>query len=142
MDGGSVNMGAPPPFDTRMLPDSFDVTAPDGSGIKLLTKTERGSMAHGTLAPGSRSRAICHRTVDEIWFTLTGEAEIWRKFGDLESTSTLGPGVSITIPLGTSFQFRTVGDVAFEFIMCTMPPWPDADEAIHVPGIWKDETPS
>jgi mannose-6-phosphate isomerase-like protein (cupin superfamily) len=132
-------MAGPQPFETRMLPRDFDVTAPDGSGIKVLTRTNRGSMAHGTLAPGSTSLAIRHRTVDEIWFTLIGEAQIWRKIGDVELITTLTPGTSITIPLGTSFQFRTMGDEPFEFIMCTMPPWPDADEAIHVPGIWKDE---
>ncbi len=132
-------MAGTQPFETRTLPKDFDVTAPDGSGIKVLTRTNRGSMAHGTLAPGSTSLAIRHRTVDEIWFTLFGEAQIWRKSGDGESITTLTPGTSITIPLGTSFQFRTVGDEPFEFIMCTMPPWPDADEAIHVPGIWKDE---
>jgi mannose-6-phosphate isomerase-like protein (cupin superfamily) len=123
-------------FETKMLPSEFDVTAPDGSGIRVLARTSNGSMAHGTLAPGSTSLAIRHRTVEEIWFVLAGAAEIWRKLDDSESVTHLVPGISITIPLGTEFQFRTVGTQPFQFIMCTMPPWPDADEAIHVTGIW------
>jgi mannose-6-phosphate isomerase-like protein (cupin superfamily) len=114
-----------------------DVMAPDGSGIRLLPRLEGGSMAHGTLAPGSTSLAIRHRTVEEIWFVLDGQAEIWRQLGEQESIVVVQRDDALTIPLGTSFQFRTVGQIPFQFIMCTMPPWPDADEAVHVPGIWQ-----
>lgn len=116
-----------------------DVMAPDGSGIRVLPRLTRGSMAHGTLAPGSTSQAIRHRTVEEIWFILDGQAEIWRQLSDQESIEHVRPGDALTIPLGTAFQFRTIGPVPFQFIMCTMPPWPDADEAIHVPGVWRVE---
>lgn len=127
-------------FATDTLGNDFDVTAPDGSGIRILSRTRRGSMAHGTLAPGSTSLAIRHRTVEEIWFVLAGRAEVWRKLNDQESIETVRPGTSLTIPLGTTFQFRTIGSEPFQFIMCTMPPWPDADEAILVPGIWSEGT--
>jgi mannose-6-phosphate isomerase-like protein (cupin superfamily) len=93
-------------------------------------------MAHGTLAPGSVSRAIRHRTVDEIWYVLGGSAEIWRRLSEHESIETVCAGDALTIPLGTHFQFRTVGPASFTFIMCTMPPWSGEDEAIRVDGIW------
>ncbi len=123
-------------FVTMSLPAGFTLTAPDGSGIRELPRLERGSMAHGVLAPGSISRAIRHQSVDEIWFVLGGSAEIWRRLDDQEAVETVGAGVALTIPAGTHFQFRTVGSEPFTFIMCTMPPWSGAEEAIRVEGIW------
>ena len=123
-------------FATVQLPIPLDVLAPDGSEIRVLAGTERCSMAHGLLPPGGVSRAICHRTVEEIWYVLSGEAEIWRRLGDDEQVITVTTGASLTIPIGTHFQFRTAGDEPFQFIMLTLPPWPGADEAVFVDGIW------
>lgn len=95
-----------------------------------------GSMAHGTLPPGGISLAVAHRTVEEIWYVLSGEAEIWRNSGDAEEVVAVSAGMSITIPLGTSFQFRTIGASPFCFIMCTTPPWPGDGEAFRVQDHW------
>ena len=124
-------------FETKRLPPKPDVVAPDGSDVRLLARTERGSMAHFELAPGRVSDAIRHRTVDEIWFVLSGGGEIWRKQGSREDIVVLEPGVSVTIPVGTHFQFRASGDTALEAIGVTMPPWPGDTEAVPVPGKWK-----
>lgn len=129
-------------YQTGSLGVDFDVLAPDGCGIQVLPRTSRGSMAHGTLAPGRTSLAICHRTVEEIWFVLAGQAELWRQKDDQESIEVVVRGSAVTLPLGTHFQFRTVGTEPFQFIMCTMPPWPGPDEAFAVRGIWpQGETP-
>jgi len=93
-------------------------------------------MAHGLLPPGSVSRAIRHRTVEEVWYVLAGEAEIWRRLGADEQIITATTGASLTIPIGAEFQFRTIGDEPFQFIMVTMPPWPGEDEATFVDGVW------
>jgi len=124
-------------FETKRLPLTPDVVAPDGSDVRVLARTERGSMAHFVLAPGRASAAIRHRTVDEIWFVLSGRGEIWRKQGNREDIVALEPGVSVTIPVGTHFQFRASGDTALEAIGVTMPPWPGDTEAVPVPGKWK-----
>jgi len=124
-------------FETKRLPLTPDVVAPDGSDVRVLARTERGSMAHFELAPGRASAAIRHRTVDEIWFVLSGRGEIWRKQGSREDIAALEPGVSVTIPVGTHFQFRASGDTALEAIGVTMPPWPGDTEAVPVPGKWK-----
>ena len=124
-------------FETKRLPLTPDVVAPDGSDVRVLARTERGSMAHFELAPGRASAAIRHRTVDEIWFVLSGRGEIWRKQGGREDIVALEPGVSVTIPVGTHFQFRASGDTALEAIGVTMPPWPGDTEAVPVPGKWK-----
>jgi mannose-6-phosphate isomerase-like protein (cupin superfamily) len=88
------------------------------------------------LPPGATALAIVHRTVDEIWYVLSGRAEIWRKRGEHEEVIEAGPGTSLTIPVGTSFQFRTVGDEPLRFVMFTMPPWPGDDEARRIPNHW------
>jgi mannose-6-phosphate isomerase-like protein (cupin superfamily) len=124
-------------FETKRLPLTPDVVAPDGSDVRVLARTERGSMAHFELAPGRASAAIRHRTVDEIWFVLSGRGEIWRKQGGREDIVALDPGVSVTIPVGTHFQFRASGDTALEAVGVTMPPWLGEAEAVPVPGKWK-----
>jgi mannose-6-phosphate isomerase-like protein (cupin superfamily) len=47
------------------------------------------------------------------------------------------PGVCLTIPLGTRFQFRCIGHDALEAISVTMPPWPGDGEAVLVEGPWQ-----
>jgi mannose-6-phosphate isomerase-like protein (cupin superfamily) len=124
------------PMTTVHLPIDHDVLAPDGSEIRILAGTARASMAHGLLPPGGVSRAIRHQTVEEIWYVLAGRAEIWRRLGNDEQVVEATAGTSLTIPVGAAFQFRTVGDEPFQFIMLTMPPWPGSDEAIFVDGRW------
>ena len=124
------------PFETKSLPAEHDITAPDGSAIRVLARLGRGSMAHGTLPSGHTSLAIRHRTVDEIWYVLSGRAEIWRAVDDSEQVVAVAAGDSLTIPAGTRFQFRALGDESFEFLMCTIPPWTDASEAVYTDGIW------
>ena len=123
----------------RALPLSSNATAPDGTEIRLLPRNPTVSMAHGTLPPNRVSTAIRHKTVDEIWFVLDGSAEIWRRLGDVESIVRVEIGNSLTIPVGTCFQFRTRGDEPFRFIMCTTPPWTGDEEAEQVEGFWQGD---
>jgi mannose-6-phosphate isomerase-like protein (cupin superfamily) len=63
--------------------------------------------------------------------------EIWRKLGDSEAVAAVHAGVCITIPVGTSFQFRASGVEPLAAIGVTMPPWPGEGEAYPVAGKWK-----
>jgi mannose-6-phosphate isomerase-like protein (cupin superfamily) len=119
---------------TMRLPAEPTVQAPDGSDVRVLLTGERGGMAHFELAPGRVSRAIRHRTVEEIWFILGGRGRMWRRLGDHETTVALEPGVCLTLPVGTHFQFRADGDEPLQAIGATMPPWPGPDEAVSVAG--------
>jgi mannose-6-phosphate isomerase-like protein (cupin superfamily) len=123
-------------FATRSLPLQADVVAPDGSDVRVLTRTARGSMAHFELAAGRASDAILHRSVDEIWFVLSGRGQMWRRDGDREETVPLAPGVSVSIPQGTHFQFRADGPESLAAVGVTMPPWPGPEEAVPVMGKW------
>jgi len=93
-------------------------------------------MAHFVLASGHTSTAVTHRTVEEIWYVLSGRGEMWRRHADRESVVEMEPGVCLTIPLGTHFQFRSTGTEALAVVGVTMPPWPGDAEAIVVPGKW------
>jgi mannose-6-phosphate isomerase-like protein (cupin superfamily) len=62
---------------------------------------------------------------------------MWRKQGDLEEIVAVNPGVCLTIPLGTHFQFRSFGYEPLSAIGVTMPPWPGDDEAYAVDGKWE-----
>ena len=123
-------------FATRRLPAGRDVVAPDGSDVRVLLGLGGGGMAHFTLAAGQTSRAVAHRTVEEIWFVVSGRGEMWRKHGTREEITPLEPGVCLTIPLGTHFQFRTVGAEPLAAVAVTMPPWPGDGEALEVDGRW------
>lgn len=125
------------PFATKHLPAVPDVVAPDGSDVRVLLALPGGSMAHFELAPGRTSRAVAHRTVEEIWFFLGGRGEMWRRQGEREEITPVAAGVCITIPLGTHFQFRSFGPEPLTAVAITMPPWPGDDEAYPVPGPWE-----
>ena len=90
------------PFETKALGLAPDATAPDGTAVRLLLSLEGGSMAHFELPAGAVSHPVTHRTVEEIWFIVSGRGSIWRRQDDLERIEALSPGVSLTIPLGTA----------------------------------------
>ena len=124
------------PFETRTLGAAVDATAPDGTAVRLLLSLASGSMAHFELPAGAVSHAVTHRTVEEIWFVLSGRGSIWRRQDRQERIDPLTPGTSLTIPLGTAFQFRTEARAPLAFVAITMPPWPGMDEALPTPGPW------
>ena len=98
--------------------------------------SDRGSMAHFRLAPGAVSRAVRHASVEELWYFVAGRGRMWRKDETGKSVVDVHPGMSLDIPIGTSFQFRADGDEPLEAVGVTMPPWPGPHEAIFVDGTW------
>ena len=124
-------------FQTHIISEEPDTTAPDGADVRFLVATERGSMAHFELAAGEITKAVMHKTVEELWFISAGEGEMWRKTDEAEEITPLHPGLSLTIPMGTHFQFRNTSDEdPLEAVAVTIPPWPDDDEAMPVAGKW------
>jgi mannose-6-phosphate isomerase-like protein (cupin superfamily) len=125
-------------FATRVLGGAADVIAPDGCEVRILVQTPRGSMAHFTLGAREVARAVTHRTVEELWYFLSGRGRMWRRFEDAEEIVDVVPGVSLSIPLGTHFQLRNDGDEPLAAVAVTMPPWPGEDEAYFVAGNWPE----
>ncbi|MGB0129864.1 MAG: cupin domain-containing protein [Rhodocyclaceae bacterium] len=124
-------------FETQRLPPAPTVTAPDGSDVRVLAGLKGGGMAHFQLAAGRTSVAVRHRTVEEIWYIVSGSGEMWRSQGTREEIVPLEPGVCLTIPLGTRFQFRATDGGPLAAVAVTMPPWPGTDEAMIVSGPWQ-----
>ena len=131
-------MSQPPlPAVARRAQDP-DVTAPDGSEIRLLVdarhSADRASMVEVTLQAGQVSRPVWHRTVEEIWYILEGKGKVWRcppgaspaDYSPVEVT----PGDALTIPTGWRFQFSAANDASLRFLCFTSPPWPGEDEAV------------
>ena len=126
-----------PKFNTKRLPAAPDAVAPDGSDVRALLELDGGGMAHFELAPWQTSKAVTHRTVEEIWFFVSGQGQMWRRQDGHDEIVDVSPSVCLTIPLGTHFQFRSIGDEAIAAIGVTMPPWPGEDEAVEVEGVWE-----
>jgi mannose-6-phosphate isomerase-like protein (cupin superfamily)/predicted nucleic acid-binding Zn-ribbon protein len=124
-------------FSTARLPVSPSDVAPDGTDVRTLLQVSGGSFAHFELGPGKISNAVTHRTVEEIWYFLSGRGEMWRKQADREEIVPVEAGVCVTIPLGTRFQFRSYGYEPLVVVVVTLPPWPGGDEAYQVDGKWK-----
>ena len=112
------------------------VIAPDGSEVRVLCGTTRGGMALFTLPPGAVARPVAHHTVEELWYIVAGHGRMWRRLGEEEVTVTLAPGVALSLPVGTAFQFRCDGTAPLVALGATMPPWPGEQEAYAVAGPW------
>jgi mannose-6-phosphate isomerase-like protein (cupin superfamily) len=123
-------------WDTQQIGNAPPVAAPDGSEVRVLCATPCGSMALFTLPAGGIARPVVHRTVEEIWYVVAGKGRIWRRLGGAEEVADLVPGLSLTIPAGTAFQFRNDGEARLDIVGVTMPPWPGADEADAAAGKW------
>jgi mannose-6-phosphate isomerase-like protein (cupin superfamily) len=121
---------------TKTLPPAYDLLAPDGSEVRILLSLAGGSMAHFQLPAGQVSQAVRHRTVEEIWYVLSGNGEMWQSDGSQEALTALAPGVCLTIPVSVSFQFRSTGTEPLAAVAITMPPWPGDAEADRVDGKW------
>ena len=124
-------------LESKRVGEAPDAIAPDGSEVRLLCGTSRGGLAVFSLPPGGVSKAIFHRTVEEVWYCLAGNGRIWRQRGQEEEVLEMSVGLSLTIPVGTRFQFRCDGLDPLEILGVTMPPWPGNDEAVAVEGIWE-----
>ncbi len=128
-------------FETVRLPVKPEYSAPDGTDVRLLLQLKGGSLAHFEFPSGEVSNSVVHRTVEELWYFLSGRGEMWRKAGDLEEVVPVEAGVSVSIPVGTMFQFRSFGYQPLVFIAVTMPPWPGPNEAELVAGKWSPTIP-
>ena len=117
--------------------DLPDVTAPDGSEIRFLIDQRHqagaASLVEVTLPAGRVSRPIWHRRVEEVWYVLQGQGEVWRRPPDADpapyAAVAVKPGDSLVIPPRWRFQFSASDSEELRFLCFTVPPWPGDDEA-------------
>jgi len=91
-------------FTTTLRPRDPTAVAPDGSDVRVLLSLAGGSAAEFELAAGRVSVAVAHRTVEEIWYVLSGRGEMWRRQDSREEVVALEPGVCLTIPQGVHWR--------------------------------------
>jgi mannose-6-phosphate isomerase-like protein (cupin superfamily) len=94
-------------------------------------------LAHCTLPQRKTSKAVAHRTVEEIWYFVSGTGQVWRKQGDKQQVVDVHVGTNLTIPRGVHFQFRNTGADNLCFLIATIPCWPGEQEAVLVPDYWQ-----
>ena len=131
----------PPVARPSLMPD---LTAPDGSEIRLLVDSRQGavksSLVEVTLGLGEVTRPVRHRTVEEVWYVLEGAGKVWRCPPEAAPETVLpvavSPGDALVIPTGWSFQFSAGPGGALRFLCHTTPAWPGEDEAYRVEGPW------
>ena len=123
-------------FVTRRLSALPDAIAPDGSEVRVLCSTSRGSLAHFTMPPHTVSKAMTHRSVEEVWYFVSGQGRMWRRWHDREEIVDVEPGVAISILVGPHFQFRSLSPEPLTAVGTTMSPRPGEDEAVAVGGVW------
>jgi len=121
----------------KSLKKHFDYLAPDGSEIRLLSQAQGGGLCHCTLTPGKTSYAVKHKTVEEIWYFISGKGEMWQSEEKLSKVLQVQAGDSINIPVGICFQFRNTSNENLCIIIITIPKWPGEQEAVLVEGYWK-----
>ena len=126
---------------TRPFPSVPDARSPAGAEIRHLIDDAAGNVIHATVRAGQVNRAAVHATVSEFWYVLSGQGRIWRRDGNGEETTDLVAGVSIDIPVGTAFQYRSTGPDPLQFLCFTMPRWPGDQEATIIDGPWKPSAP-
>ncbi|MEO8714156.1 MAG: cupin domain-containing protein [Acetobacteraceae bacterium] len=123
-------------FDTKRTSDPPDAIALDGSEVRVLCGLSRGALSTFSLPPHAVARAVAHRTIEEVWYFVAGHGRMWRKLGEQEEITDVSPGVSVSIPTGTHFQFRCDGAEPLTAIAAVMPPWPGEGEVYTVEGPW------
>lgn len=124
------------PFETKRAATAPQLIAPDGSEVRVLCGLSRGGLALFSLPPGAVAKPVAHRSVEELWYVLSGRGRMWRKLGDRDEIVDLASGLALSIPTGTHFQFRCDNPEPLTILGATMPPWPGPDEAFAVAGKW------
>jgi mannose-6-phosphate isomerase-like protein (cupin superfamily) len=130
---------APPKGHARTEPDYI---SPDGAEIRLILRpevegTRYHSVCEAVVHAGQVTRAVRHRAVEESWYVLEGEAEVWRRQDGDPGPGTitrLAAGEALNIPPGFAFQARALGSTPLRMLCSTAPPWPGPEEAIPVEG--------
>jgi mannose-6-phosphate isomerase-like protein (cupin superfamily) len=126
-------------FEEKHLSDVTSSRADDGSEVFPLCRlSDKASTALWQLEKGEVSRAVRSRTVEEIWYVVAGSGAMWRRQDDREKTVELTPGLSLTVPGGTTFQFKASDDESLHVLGATIPSYPigSEDEVIVEQGPW------
>ena len=119
-----VNRAAAPPF-----------TTVDGSTIRELlahrnSAIRKQSLAEARLAPGAATTPHHHAVTEEIYYILTGTADM--TLGT--ETRAVGPGDAIAIPPGERHTIRNTGPDELVFLCTCAPGYEHSDTFLEPPA--------
>ena len=96
-------------------------TTKDGSTIRELHHSDVQSLAEASLPPGTSTQRHYHRSSEEIYFLLEGEATL-----ELDGeTRRVAAGDAILIPPGACHEITAVSEL--RFLCCCAPPYSHDD---------------
>ena len=108
-----------------------DSVSPDGGAeIRHLVVSPRGDLTHAVCLAGSTSGVHRLPELDEGYFVLSGEGEIWRQSDEREAVTKLLPGRWVAMPAGMRFQYRANGGSNVVFLVVVLPSW--REDLFHV----------
>jgi len=115
--------------------DALPFTTVDGSTIRELMAhrnscIRKQSLAEARLAPGCGTIPHHHAETEEIYYILTGSAEM--TLGD--ETRPVGPGDAIAIPPGARHTIRNTGPDELVFLCTCAPGYEHADTFLDPSG--------
>ncbi len=118
--------------------NALDYSAPDTTEIRSLPVMDGASFCHCTIPSGISSLAGRHPKVEEVWYCLSGQCEIWRNGDKYNNVVTaVSSGHHIKLPPRTRFQVRNQSGEPVYFLIVTVPPWPGNDAWEAVRPRWK-----
>lgn len=109
-------------------------TTVDGSTIRELlahrnSAIRKQSLAEARLAPGAATTAHHHAVTEEIYYILSGTADMTLGF----ETRPVGPGDAIAIPPGVRHTIRNTGPAELVFLCTCAPGYEHADTFLEPP---------
>jgi mannose-6-phosphate isomerase-like protein (cupin superfamily) len=126
-------------FSTRVLPADPDAVSPGGGAeIRQLLSSPNGDLTHAVCRAGEEAPSHHLPELDEQYFILAGEGEIWRATDDREATTTLQPGRWVELPRGMRFRYRANRGTSLVFLVVVLPSWsPERFHTLHA-APWPD----
>ena len=89
--------------------------SPLGAYIRFLADGPHGNMIHSTVPPGMVGRACHFRTIDEYWYVLSGEGEVWRRAPYCQEGVTL-LGIDVRDSADAARDFMNDRDITYPSI--------------------------
>lgn len=123
---------------THVLSAEPDAVSPGGGAeIRHILSSPQGDLTHAVCPAGHVAPTHHLPELDEAYYVLAGEGEIWRATDEREAVTALRPGRWVQLPAGLRFQYRANRGSSLVFLVVVLPSW--APELFHtVPdGLWR-----
>lgn len=101
-----------------------DSSSPGGGAeIRHVVRSPLGDLTHAVCRAGEVAPTHDLPELDEAYFVLAGEGQIWRSLHGREAITRMRPGRAVWMPAGTQFQYRANQTTSLVFLVVVMPPW-------------------